>query len=64
MIFLVNMYVFFPLNNKKDIKITNTFQKLLEKSNNKPNKIWVGKVSDLYAYIDFAVENNDKEPKF
>ena len=29
----------FPLKNKKGITITNTFQKILDESNRKPNKI-------------------------
>ena len=31
-----------PFEDKKGITITNAFQKLLHKSNRKPNKIWVG----------------------
>ena len=34
-----------PLKDKKDITITNTFQKILDKSNHKPNKIWIDKGS-------------------
>ena len=37
-----------PLNDKKGIIITNTFQKILDKSNRKPNKIWVDKGSEFY----------------
>ena len=37
-----------PLKNKKVITITNAFQKPLDKSNRKPNKIWVNKGSELY----------------
>ena len=29
------------MKDKKDITITNAFQKILDKSNRKPNKIWV-----------------------
>ena len=32
----------------KGIKITNAFQKVLDNSNRRPNKIWVDKGSDLY----------------
>ena len=32
-----------PLKDKIGITITNAFQKTLEKSNRKPNKIWVDK---------------------
>ena len=34
-----------PLKLKKGIKIVNSFQKILNKSNRKPKKIWVGKSS-------------------
>ena len=37
-----------PLKDKKGITITNAFQKLLDKSNRKPNKIWVDKGSEFY----------------
>ena len=37
-----------PLNNKKCITITNAFQKILDESNRKPNKIWVDKGSGFY----------------
>ena len=30
-----------PLKDKKGITITNAFQKVLDESNRKPNKIWV-----------------------
>ena len=39
---------FIPLKDKKGITITNTFQKILDKSNCKPNKIWVDKGSEFY----------------
>ena len=32
-----------PLKDKKGITITNAFQKILDESNRKPNKIWVDK---------------------
>ena len=32
-----------PLKDKIGITITNAFQKILDKSNRKPNKIWVDK---------------------
>ena len=38
----------FPLKDKKDITITNAFQKNLGESNLKPNKIWVDKQSEFY----------------
>ena len=37
-----------PLKNKKGNTITNAFQKILDKSNRKPNKIWVDKGSEFY----------------
>ena len=36
------------LKDKKGITITNAFQKTLDKSNRKPNKMWVDKGSKLY----------------
>ena len=32
-----------PLKEKQGITITNAFQKILDESNRKPNKIWVDK---------------------
>ena len=37
-----------PLKNKKGIIIVNAFQKILEQTNRKPKKIWVGKGSEFY----------------
>ena len=37
-----------PLKDKKEIAVTNAFQKILNESNRKPNKIWVDKVSKFY----------------
>ena len=37
-----------PLKDKTGITITNAFQKFLKESNEKPNKIWVGKGSEFY----------------
>ena len=36
------------LKDKKGIAITNAFQKVLDESNRKPNKIWVDKGSEFY----------------
>ena len=36
------------LKDKKGITITNAFQKILDESNRKPNKIWVDKGSEFY----------------
>ena len=37
-----------PLKDKKDITIVNAFQKVLNKSDCKSNKIWVDKGSKFY----------------
>ena len=37
-----------PVNDKKGIKITNAFQKILDESKRKPNKIWVDKGREFY----------------
>ena len=37
-----------PLKDKKGVSIVNAFQKILKKSNRKPNKIWVDKGSEFY----------------
>ena len=37
-----------PLKDKKEIAITNAFQKFLKESNRTPNKIWVDKGSEFY----------------
>ena len=37
-----------PLKDKKGVSIVNAFQKILEKSDRKPNKIWVDKRSEFY----------------
>ena len=36
------------MKNKKGITITNTFQKLLDECDRKPNKIWIDKGSEFY----------------
>ena len=35
------------LKDKRGITITNTFQKILNESNRKPNKIWIGKGNEI-----------------
>ena len=35
------------LKDKKGITITNAFQKILDESNRKPNKIWVDKSDEF-----------------
>ena len=39
---------FIRLKDKKGITITNTFQKILNKSISKPNKLWVDKGSEFF----------------
>ena len=36
------------LKDKKDVSIVNTFQKVLDHSNRKPNKVWLDKGSEFY----------------
>ena len=37
-----------PLKDKKGVSIVDAFQKILDNSNRKPNKIWVDKGSEFY----------------
>ena len=37
-----------PLKDKKGISIVDSFQKILDKSRHKPNKIWVNKGSEFF----------------
>ena len=37
-----------PLKDKKCVSIVDAFQKILDKSGRKPNKIWVDKGSEFY----------------
>ena len=37
-----------PLKDKKGVSIVDAFQKILDKSGRKPNKIWVDKRSEFY----------------
>ena len=37
-----------PLKDKKNVSIVNAFQKILDDSKTKPNKIWVDKGSKFY----------------
>ena len=51
-----------PLKNKKGITITNAFQKILKKSNRKPNKIWIDKGSEFYnSSFKKLLRDNDIE---
>ena len=51
-----------PLKDKKDITITNAFQKILKESNRKSNKIWVDKGSEFYnsSMKSWSVKNDIK----
>ena len=51
-----------PLKDKKGISIVNAFQKILDKSGHKPNKIWVDKESEFYNNsFKKWLKNNDIE---
>ena len=51
-----------PLKDKKDITVTNAFQKISKESNHKPNKIWVGKGREFYTRsVKPWLEENDIE---
>ena len=50
------------MEDKKGIIITHTFQKVLDESNRKQNKIWVNEGSELYnKSIKSWLEKNDLE---
>ena len=50
------------LNDKKGITITNAFQKVLDESNRKPNKVWVDKSSEFYnRSMKSFLQKNDIE---
>ena len=52
----------FPLKDKKGITVTNVFQKILDESNRKPNKICVDKGSEFYnRSMKSWIEKNDIE---
>ena len=51
-----------PLKEKKSITITNLFQKILDESNHKSNKIWIDKGSELCnRSMKLFLQNNDVE---
>ena len=51
-----------PLKDKIGITITHAFQKILDESNCKPNKIWVDKGSEFYnRSMKSWLEKNDIE---
>ena len=49
-----------PLEDKKGVSIVNAFQKILDSSKRKPNKIWFDQGSGFYnnSFIDFLKINN------
>ena len=52
-----------PLKDKKGITIANAFQKLLDDSTRKPNKIWVDKGSEFYNSFFFKKWLKDNDTK-
>ena len=51
-----------PLKDKKGVSIVNAFQKIFDKSERKPNKIWVDKGSEFYNnFFKKWLKNNDVE---
>ena len=40
-----------PLKGKKEVSIVNAFQKILDSSKRKPNKIWVDQGSEFYNNV-------------
>ena len=51
-----------PLKDKKGVSIANAFQKFLDDSKKKPNKIWVDKGSEFYdRSVKSWLEINDIE---
>ena len=51
-----------PLKDKKGVSIVNAFQKILDKSGCKPNKIWLDKGSEFYNnHFKKWLKDNDIE---
>ena len=51
-----------PLKDKKGVSIVDAFQKILDDSNRKPNKIWVDKGSEFYnSSVKKWLKGNDVE---
>ena len=51
-----------PLKDKRAVSIVNAFQSISNKSNRKPNKIWVDKGGEFYnRLIKSWLEKNDIE---
>ena len=47
MLLLINIYGLFFLKDKKRITIVHSFQKVLNKSDRRPNKIWIDKGTEF-----------------
>ena len=59
---LFSKYAFVvPLKDKKGVTITSAFQKNLENSKRKPNKIWVDHGSDFYSVFKKWLKDNNIE---
>ena len=51
-----------PLKDKKGVSIVDAFQKTLDNSGRKPNKIWVDKGSEFYnSFFKKGLKDNDIE---
>ena len=51
-----------PLKDKKSVTIVDAFQKVLNRSDHKPNKIWVDKGSEFFnSYFKKWLKDNDIE---
>ena len=51
-----------PLKDKKGVAIVNAFQKILDDSKRKPNKIWVDEGSEFYnSSFKKGIKDNDIE---
>ena len=48
-----------PLKDKKGISIVNAFNKIIKKSNRKPNKIWVDQGGEFYNVFEKWLSDND-----
>ena len=62
LIFLVNVPGLFLWKIKKDVSILNAFQKILDYSDKKTNKIWVDKGSKFYnkSFKEWLKDNDIK----
>ena len=58
---IFNKYVWgVPLKDRKGVTIVNAFQKILDNSTRKPNKIWVDKGSEFYnSFLKKWLKDND-----